>query len=83
MISLGASWYLETTGALDFAEIQATNYRMCEQNYQRTLDRIDQQYSDDQERADSIKNSFAINICLKNYKTGERLDVQPLIDQVK
>jgi hypothetical protein len=77
------TWYLDTSGALDHAAINAYQHRFCEQYYQRMLDNIDKQYGDDPQRAADLKNSYAINVCLKNYKTGERLDIQPLIDQVK
>lgn len=76
-------WYVETSGALDKAEYNAINDRLCRQNYQRILDDIDQQFPDDPKRAADTKNSFAINVCLRNYKTGEKLDLQPLVDQVK
>ena len=83
LISTAATWYIGTTGVLDYAQIRAMHFEICEEKYQRMLDRIDQQFSYDLRRAADEKNSFAINMCLKNYKTGERLDIQPLVDQVK
>jgi hypothetical protein len=80
---LWANWYIDSTGVLKYAEINAFQYKFCERDYQRNLDDIDKTYgTDDPKRAADLKNSYAINVCLKNYKTGERLDVQPLVDQV-
>lgn len=83
VVWLSAIYFVDTNGALDFAEIHRLNYGICQENYQRILDKIDQQNADDPKKATALKNSFALNICLRNYKTGERLDVQPLIDQIK
>lgn len=83
LIGAFATWYIESTGALDYAQITGFQNHFCGQYFQRMLDNIDKQYPGDPERAAAQKNSFAINICLKNYKTGERLDVRPLVDQVK
>lgn len=72
-------WYVDSSGTLDMAQYNYIKNKMCEQNYQRILDDLDKQYA---ERAEGLKNSFAINVCLRNYKTGEQLDLQPLVDQV-
>jgi hypothetical protein len=77
------SSYLDSTGALDYARINSMQNEFCSFKFQRVLDNIDKQYGDDPQRAAALKNNFAINVCLKNYKTGQRLDVQPLVDQVK
>lgn len=75
--------YVEKSGVTDIAEYNAIKDKMCEQNYQRILDGYDNQYASDPKRAHDAKNSFAINVCLRNYKTGEQLNLKPLIDQVR
>src|SRR5688572_20455078 len=73
--------YVINAGLLDYVEYQYLHQRMCEDDFQAKMDQIDKSYGP--ERAPGIKNSYAINVCLKNYKTGEQLDLQPLVDQVK
>lgn len=55
---------------------------LCEEQYQQRLDDFDKIYPDDPEAAAEAKNTYAITVCLRNYKTGEPLDLQPLVDQV-
>lgn len=56
---------------------------MCGDEYQKTLNDFDKQFAGNLEKAAQAKNSFAINVCHRNYKTGQQLDLTPLIQQVK
>lgn len=67
----------------NFAQYNAIHDKLCEQDYQKTLDDYARQFADDPQRANDSKMSFALNVCHRNYKTGEPLDLQPLVDQVK
>lgn len=75
----GLSWYIEKTNALLIAESAAYHMYFCEEKYDDMMRLIEQ---NDTDQIEQTKNAFALGTCLKNYKTGEPLDLSPLIDQV-
>lgn len=66
----------------DYAVYQGIKHQLCEVEYQNILNDYDTRMTDPAV-AHSYKNNFAINVCLRNYKTGEPLNLQPLVDQVQ
>lgn len=59
------------------AEYNALQTELCETNYDKYLNRWGEA------NGDEGKKSFAMLVCLRNYKTGEPLDLKPLDEQIK
>lgn len=74
------SWYLDKTNALLYAKINSSQEYFCEIKYEEMLRMIDESLDGKNEAA--AKFSFAANICGKNYKTGEYLNIKSLVEQV-
>lgn len=59
------------------AEYNALQKELCETNYDKYLNQWGEA------NGDESKKSFAMLVCLRNYKTGESLDLTPLSAQIK
>lgn len=57
-------------------------YQLCEEDYSKILADFDRQFPDNPQQAAEHKKAFAITTCLRNYRTGQPLDLQPLANQV-
>lgn len=51
----------------------------CEKKYDAMLHKHDEQ---PESQRDVQKMLYAMTFCLRNYKNGEQLDVQPLLDEI-
>lgn len=58
----------------DVAEFTYLQEKLCGEDYERQLAMRD---------SEEAKKVYAITVCLKNYKTGEALNLKPLEDQVE
>lgn len=58
----------------DVAEFTYLQEKLCGEDYERQLAMRD---------SEEAKKVYAITVCMKNYKTGEPLDLKPLEDQVE
>lgn len=57
----------------DYYIYQVNRNWACESNYQNMIDRIERDWSHDPEGGEAAKKVYAIEACLRNYKTGEQL----------
>lgn len=64
----------------DTARINAFQSTYCTEKYDQMLQSYDKTY--DAEHAAQAKNTYAMTVCLKNYKTGQPLDLSSLQKQV-
>jgi hypothetical protein len=78
-----AASYVASMFISDYSIYTLNRYWACEQNYQNMLNTIDKDLGYDPARAEASKMVYAIEACQRNYKTGEKLDLQPLVDQVE
>ena len=58
----------------DIAEFTYLQEKLCGEDYEMQLA---------MRESEEAKKVYAITVCMKNYKTGEPLDLKPLEDQVE
>lgn len=62
---------------IDLALFNTIQQKICGEDYQKYLQQVGEAHGEEG------KNAFAITTCLRNYKTGQDLNLKPLEDQVK
>ena len=62
-----------------FANSQAYQKYFCETKYNAMMDRLD---GSNQKNEDTSKMLYAMTFCLRNYKNGQQLNLQPLLDEI-
>lgn len=63
---------------LTIAQLGAIQQYYCEDHYRQMLDKLGSEGAD----PTRTKMVYALTTCLKNYKTGQSLDLKPLVDQI-
>lgn len=69
--------FIVASQVTDYSMYSAMRDKLCQQDYQKTLNDYDKQFISDPQMAADAKNSFAINVCQRNYKTGQPLTYDP------
>ena len=62
-----------------FANSQAYQRYFCETKYQTMMDRLN---GPNRTNEDTSKMLYAMTFCLRNYKNGQQLNLQPLLDEI-
>lgn len=75
------SYIAEKNDSLFYAELQAMQEYYCGEGYEKAMRDIDNQGHEPDVVA-VRKHVYAMTVCLRNYKTGDDLDLTPLTDQV-
>ena len=65
----------------DILRLNAIQQHYCSDNYEAMLQQVAE--GQDEEHAKQAQMVYAMTVCLKNYKTGESLDLEPLVKQVE
>lgn len=65
----------------DISRIRAFQQHYCGEKYEAMLRSVAE--GQDEEHARQAQLVYAMTVCLKNYKTGEPLDLDPLVKQVE
>ena len=66
---------------LFYATLNADQAYYCGEGYNKVMRDIDAMGLNNNDMA-ARKNVYAMTVCLRNYKTGQDLDLSPLVQQV-
>lgn len=69
------------TDASFYADLNDHQRYYCQDRYDKAMQDIAAQNLSPDETS-ARKNTYAMTVCLKNYKTGKELDLTPLVEQV-
>lgn len=75
-----AGW-IALSSTSDVLRLNVFQQQYCVDNYEEMLQQVAE--GQDGEHAEQAKMVYAMTVCLKNYKTGESLDLEPLVKQVE